>query len=98
MIAGAARHRRGEFSDDLSNVDEECKGWGSKPGFEPVRCAASKQATRKRMLVVIGRPSKLALPPGIYNIAADDSAVAIEKARKELGFDPPFSVPASVAY
>jgi hypothetical protein len=26
--------------------------------------------------------------PGIYNIAEDDGAVSIEKARRELGFDP----------
>jgi nucleoside-diphosphate-sugar epimerase len=28
--------------------------------------------------------------PGVYNIAEDDGAVTIEKARKELGFDPAF--------
>ena len=28
--------------------------------------------------------------PGIYNIAEDDGAVSIEKARKLLGFDPAF--------
>lgn len=28
--------------------------------------------------------------PGIYNVAEDDGAVAIDKARKELGFDPAF--------
>ena len=28
--------------------------------------------------------------PGIYNIAEDDGAVTIEKARRELGFDPAF--------
>jgi nucleoside-diphosphate-sugar epimerase len=28
--------------------------------------------------------------PGIYNIAEDDGAVSIEKARSELGFDPAF--------
>jgi nucleoside-diphosphate-sugar epimerase len=28
--------------------------------------------------------------PGIYNIAEDDGAVSIDKARKELGFDPRF--------
>jgi hypothetical protein len=27
---------------------------------------------------------------GVYNIAEDDGAVRIEKARKELGFDPAF--------
>jgi nucleoside-diphosphate-sugar epimerase len=28
--------------------------------------------------------------PGVYNIADDDGAVSIEKARRELGFDPAF--------
>jgi len=32
--------------------------------------------------------------PGIYNIAEDDGAVSIEKARVELGFDPGFRLPA----
>jgi nucleoside-diphosphate-sugar epimerase len=31
--------------------------------------------------------------PGIYNIAEDDGAVSIEKARRELGFDPGFRLP-----
>jgi nucleoside-diphosphate-sugar epimerase len=31
--------------------------------------------------------------PGIYNIADDDGAVSIEKARRELGFDPDFRSP-----
>jgi nucleoside-diphosphate-sugar epimerase len=31
--------------------------------------------------------------PGIYNIAEDDGAVSIAKARKELGFDPDFKLP-----
>ena len=31
---------------------------------------------------------------GIYNIADDDGSVSIEKARKELGFDPDFRLPA----
>ncbi len=32
--------------------------------------------------------------PGIYNIADDDGTVSIEKARKELGFDPAFRLAA----
>jgi nucleoside-diphosphate-sugar epimerase len=32
--------------------------------------------------------------PGIYNIAEDDGAVTIDKARRELGFDPAFRLPA----
>lgn len=30
--------------------------------------------------------------PGIYNIAEDDGAVSIDKARKQLGFDPAFRI------
>jgi nucleoside-diphosphate-sugar epimerase len=33
--------------------------------------------------------------PGIYNIAEDDSAVRISKARRELGFDPAFRLGAT---
>jgi nucleoside-diphosphate-sugar epimerase len=36
--------------------------------------------------------------PGIYNIADDDGAVSIEKARRELGFDPAFRLSAQTAY
>lgn len=32
--------------------------------------------------------------PGLYNIAEDDGAVSIEKARRELGFDPAFRMSA----
>jgi nucleoside-diphosphate-sugar epimerase len=35
--------------------------------------------------------------PGIYNIADDDGAVSIEKARRELGFDPAFRLAAQTA-
>jgi hypothetical protein len=31
--------------------------------------------------------------PGVYNIADDDGAVSIAKARSELGFDPSFRLP-----
>ena len=30
---------------------------------------------------------------GVYNIAEDDGAVSIAKARRELGFDPAFRLP-----
>lgn len=36
----------------------------------------------------------LAGKPGIYNIADDDGTVSIDKARKELGFDPGFRLKA----
>jgi len=32
--------------------------------------------------------------PGVYNVADDDGAVAIDKARRELGFDPAFRLTA----
>jgi nucleoside-diphosphate-sugar epimerase len=32
--------------------------------------------------------------PGIYNVAEDDGSVSIEKARRELGFDPAFRIAA----
>lgn len=32
--------------------------------------------------------------PGIYNVAEDDGSVSIEKARRELGFDPVFRIAA----
>jgi nucleoside-diphosphate-sugar epimerase len=34
--------------------------------------------------------------PGVYNIAEDDGAVTIDKARKELGFNPAFRIRAAV--
>jgi nucleoside-diphosphate-sugar epimerase len=34
---------------------------------------------------------------GIYNIVEDDGAVSIDKARRELGFDPAFRLPATVS-
>jgi hypothetical protein len=30
--------------------------------------------------------------PGIYNVAEDDGTVSIDKARKDLGFDPAFRI------
>jgi hypothetical protein len=32
--------------------------------------------------------------PGIYNIAEDDGTLSIDKACRELGFDPGFRMPA----
>jgi hypothetical protein len=34
---------------------------------------------------------------GVYNIAEDDGAVSIAKARRELGFDPAFRLPERIA-
>ncbi|MFY9695556.1 MAG: NAD(P)-dependent oxidoreductase [Xanthobacteraceae bacterium] len=32
--------------------------------------------------------------PGLYNVAEDDGAVTIDKARRDLGYDPAFRIPA----
>ncbi len=59
--------------------------WNKTPsGRAPVHVDAAAQAA----LFAITRGA-----PGVYNIAEDDGAVTIEKARKELGFDPAFRVP-----
>ena len=61
--------------------------WAEKPtgpGF--VHPEAAAQAA----LLAVTRGA-----PGIYNIAEDDGEVAIDKARKELGFDPAFRLKVS---
>lgn len=58
--------------------------WFDKPGSAgALTCAAAAQAA----LLALTRGA-----PGIYNIAEDDGEFAIEKARRELGFDPSFKV------
>ena len=49
------------------------------------RCALHVDAAAQAALLAVTRGS-----PGVYNIAEDDGAVAIDKARRELGFDPAF--------
>jgi nucleoside-diphosphate-sugar epimerase len=51
------------------------------PDRMPLHVDAAAQAAR--LAVTRGAP-------GIYNVAEDDGAVAIDKARRELGFDPNF--------
>ena len=51
-------------------------------GRGPLHVDAAAQAA----LLAVTRGSS----PGVYNIAEDDGAVSIDKARKELGFDPGF--------
>jgi len=51
----------------------------------PVHVDAAAQAA----LLVVTRGA-----PGIYNIADDEGTVSIAKARKDLGFDPAFRLPA----
>lgn len=56
--------------------------WADKPngkGFLHVDAAA------QAALLAVTRGA-----PGIYNVAEDDGALAIDKARRELGFDPQF--------
>lgn len=56
--------------------------WFDKPGSAgALTCDAAAQAA---LLAVIKGA------PGIYNIAEDDGEFAIDKARRELGFDPGF--------
>jgi nucleoside-diphosphate-sugar epimerase len=56
--------------------------WSGKPGDPPaVHVDAAAQATA--LAVTRGAA-------GAYNIADDDGAVSIDKARRELGFDPAF--------
>lgn len=49
------------------------------------RCALHVDAAAQAALLAVTRGA-----PGVYNVAEDDGAVTIEKARKELGFDPAF--------
>jgi nucleoside-diphosphate-sugar epimerase len=54
--------------------------WFDKPGGPgPLTCGAAAQAA----LLAMTRGA-----PGIYNIAEDDGTFSVEKARRELGFDP----------
>jgi nucleoside-diphosphate-sugar epimerase len=56
--------------------------WFDKPGGPgSLTCGAAAQAA----LLAMTRGA-----PGIYNIAEDDGAFSVEKARRELGFDPAF--------
>ena len=56
--------------------------WADGPGRKP---ALHVDAAAQAALLAVTRGK-----PGIYNIADDDGAVSIEKARRELGFDPDF--------
>jgi nucleoside-diphosphate-sugar epimerase len=56
--------------------------WFEKPGSPgSLTCGAAAQAA----LLALTRGA-----PGIYNIAEDDGTFSVEKARRELGFDPAF--------
>jgi nucleoside-diphosphate-sugar epimerase len=58
--------------------------WFDKPGSAgALTCGAAAQAA----LLALTRGA-----PGIYNIAEDDGEFSIEKARRELGFDPGFRI------
>jgi nucleoside-diphosphate-sugar epimerase len=59
--------------------------WNTPDARAPLHVDAAAQAA----LLALTRGG-----PGIYNIAADDGAVLIAKARNELGFDPAFRSPA----
>jgi nucleoside-diphosphate-sugar epimerase len=58
--------------------------WYDKPGGAgPLTCDAAAHAA----LLAVTRGA-----PGIYNVAEDDGEFAIDKARRELGFDPGFRI------
>jgi nucleoside-diphosphate-sugar epimerase len=59
--------------------------WNTPNARAPLHVDAAAQAA---LLALTGGA------PGIYNIAEDDGAVLVEKARNELGFDPAFRLPA----
>jgi nucleoside-diphosphate-sugar epimerase len=59
--------------------------WNTPNARAPLHVDAAAQAA----LLAVTRGA-----PGIYNIAEDDGAVTIDKARQELGFDPAFRLPA----
>ncbi len=60
--------------------------WFDKPGGPgPLTTDAAAQAA----LLAVSRGAS-----GIYNIAEDDGEFSVEKARRELGFDPAFRMPA----
>lgn len=59
--------------------------WFDRPGGPgPLTCWAAAQAA----LLAMTRGS-----PGIYNVAEDDGTFSVDKARRELGFDPAYRVP-----
>ena len=58
--------------------------WAATPnGRAPLHVDAAAQAA----LLAVSRGK-----PGVYNIAEDDGAVSVAKARKELGFDPAYRI------
>lgn len=57
--------------------------WNTPNARAPLHVDAAAQAA----LLAVTRGTR-----GVYNIAEDDGAVTIDKARKELGFDPAFRV------
>ncbi len=58
--------------------------WFDKPGGPgPLTAGAAAQAA----LLAVTRGA-----PGVYNVAEDDGELSIEKARRELGFDPGFRI------
>jgi nucleoside-diphosphate-sugar epimerase len=58
--------------------------WNTPNARAPLHVDAAAQAA----LLAITRGA-----PGVYNIAEEDGALSIDKARRELGFDPAFRLP-----
>jgi nucleoside-diphosphate-sugar epimerase len=68
--------------------------YGPGTGFEaaPGKPAVHVDAAAQAAMLAIARGA-----PGIYNIAEDDGAVLIARARRELGWDPGFRLSDSIA-
>jgi nucleoside-diphosphate-sugar epimerase len=62
-------------------------GPGTWSASAPQPPALHVDAAAHAALLAVGRGA-----PGIYNVAEDDGAVSIAKARAELGFDPAFRI------
>src|SRR6478735_5329648 len=70
------------------HVEDDPLNLADGPRLITVRGAADMEQQALASVLALARGA-----PGIYNIADDDGAVSIEKARRELGFDPAFRSP-----
>ncbi len=68
--------------------------YGPGTGFEtaPGKPAVQVDAAAQAAVLAIARGA-----PGIYNVAEEDGAVSIARARRELGWDPNFRLKDSTA-
>ena len=98
----SARFERGAAHDRRGRGGAGGRGAATRPVSTAWCCATAGSTARApgstspagRARLTCGAAAQAALlamtrgAPGIYNIAEDDGALSIEKARRELGFDP----------